>query len=62
MLSECVRSDPGRFAVLESGESSLPIPNQHLNLYQVDDDGESYWVFESRDVSVLYLISAPNAK
>ena len=22
---------------------------------QVDEDGESYWVFESRDVSVLFI-------
>ena len=26
-----------------------------LCLLQVDDDGESYWVFESRDVRVIQI-------
>ena len=46
-----------RTAVLEPGSSMLfsSQPCVEQTLLQVDEDGESYWVFESRDVRIFIM-------
>jgi hypothetical protein len=57
---ECRWKDLGWLTILESGMSQSSTHRAILNLMQVDEDGDSYWVFESRDVNVktiYFLIS-----
>jgi hypothetical protein len=58
LYSECFGTHPCRTAVLEPGQHLfLPLYSKQSliqdSFEKVDDDGESYWVFESRDVSDL---------
>lgn len=53
-LLECFWEDFGRTAFLESGMWSHSVNGKAaFKITQVDDDGESYWVFESRDVTLF---------
>ena len=56
---ECRRPHPSRIAVLEPSALSR-VRNALTNVVQVDEDGESYWVFESRDVSCRSISASPS--
>lgn len=58
MFVECSGTATGRSPVLEPGSVThvfmrSPFLDVFLSHRQVDDDGESYWVFESRDVGPI---------
>jgi hypothetical protein len=58
---ECFRPNISWTALLEPGVYCLvELHHCPTHFHQVDDDGESYWVFESRDVRFgTHLLHGP---